>query len=696
MSLRENPFFRLLFPFVIGTGAGCFADRMFQPLSWIVLTGLALLPVLAWAKYKRSDRWVFGAFVFVFLLIFGYYNAARHNELRDPAHFSTQVDTIRYFVGTIYDVPSKGAKVKIPLRVEAAGANADSLRPCRGHVLLFMDIRPEHERYGYGDRVLIRGSVRPTAPPGNPHAFDYRRYLHFQNIHFQSFVKEDSMRLLSSHNGGLVWRIAFAGRAHLLALLHEHFPTQDEFAVASALLIGYKDDLSDDLQTAYAETGSMHALAVSGTHVGMLYAGLLFLIQRLRLRGQKGRLLETLLILAGIWAFTFVTGATASVLRASIMFSMYLFGKTMFRNASIWNILSASAFGLLLYNPYFLFDAGFQLSYSAVAGMVFFYPRFYKMSPIFPGWADALWKVLLIGFAAQLGTLPLTLYYFHQFPVYFWLAGWIVVLGGAIFLAGGAGLAVLDAFWADGAHWTGVILYHMVWGMNRIIVFIQHLPGSLISGIWMTIWGVLLLYVAIGLYGAYLAYKNKRLAMGALGVLALVATLGSVRRLSQFGRQKFTVYQVSKRSLIDFFDGEQVISLSDSLTPKQTLFAAQPNRFASGMRGLATFYFNPDSTFLRPNFLYEPPFIGFSHKKIVLIDRALSYEASTPVPVDFLILAKNPKIELAACMRQFPFRKVIFDASNTPKQVERWKKECQAAGWACHDVRTQGFFEEEW
>ncbi len=318
-----------------------------------------------------------------------------------------------------------------------------------GNLLLFLQIDPQSEALRYGDRVVIRATVRPTEPPKNPHVFDYSRYLHFQNIHFQAFVKPDSLVRLSSGHGNFIWRAAFSCREKLLALLHEHFPTQDEYAVASALLVGYKDDLSDDLRTAYAETGSMHALAVSGTHVGFLYVGLFFLLQRLRLRGRWGRLVENVVLLSAIWAFTFLTGATASVLRASVMFSTYLLGKAMFRDASVWNVLAASAFGLLIYNPYFLFDAGFQLSYAAVAGMVFFYPRFYRVSPILPKWADYAWQVLLVGFAAQLGTLPLSLYYFHQFPVFFWLAGWVVVFGGAVFMAGGAALVVLDMFFCS-------------------------------------------------------------------------------------------------------------------------------------------------------------------------------------------------------------------------------------------------------
>jgi competence protein ComEC len=692
MNHRYTPYLRFIVPFLLGLAVGGQIDEPVPNLGPILLFGAFLALVLAIRKIPYRYRWVFGAYLHVLLFFAGYFHCVAHNELRRPGHFSEKITAgAQYVIGTVYQAPSHGTKLKVPLRVEAIGASPDSMETGVGNILLFLDISPDTDSIRYGDRLGIYASIRPCEPPKNPYAFDYRRYLHFQNIHYQAFVKPESLTLLSRNHGNALWRAAYSSRDRLLALLRKHFPTQDEYAVASALLVGYTDDLSEDLLLAYKETGSMHALAVSGTHIGMLYVGLMFLLARFRFKG-RWRLLETILILLAIWGFTFLTGATASVLRASVMFSTYLLGKAFRRDASAWNVLPASAFGLLLYNPYFLFDVGFQLSYAAVAGMVFFYARFYKMFPPLQRWADECLKVLLVGTAAQLGTLPLCLYYFNQFPVYFWLSGWIVVLGGAIFLWGGAMLVILDSVIPTLADWLGTALFYMLWGMNKIIFFIQLLPGSVIANIWIAGWVAAVLYVCIALLGSLIVYRKARFLMGLIGILALLGIYRITTLSAKSRRQKIVVYHLNKQSLIDFWDGGKVFSLSDTLLPRKEMFAAQANRVTGAMIQKTTLYFSADTLFSIDNLLIDWPFIQFFDKKMILLDHALPdlSPGNTHLKADVLLLCKNPKVTIAECRKHFSFQWVVFDASNSQWQTERWQQECENAGWTYHDVRSQG------
>ncbi|MCB9305030.1 MAG: ComEC family competence protein [Lewinellaceae bacterium] len=691
MNLRATPFMRLFIPFAMGLLAGGWLDIPLPGLGAGLVAGTLIAAVLALLSFPYRYRWIFGTLLFLLFFGAGYFRIVSHNELRSAGHFSNKLPQAHFVIGTVSDAPSAGGvRLKFPVRVEAVGTSPDSLSSATGSLMVFLKTGPRTDSIRYGDRVMFRAALRPAEGPKNPYAFDYSRYLHFQNIHFQAFVKSDSIRRLSQGQGHFIWRTAFHYREKLLALLNEHFPTQNEYAVASALLVGYKEELSDELRMAYAETGSMHALAVSGTHVGLLYAGLFFLLRRLRMRGIWGRLLENVVLLAAIWSFTFLTGATASVLRASVMFSTYLIGKAIFRKASVWNVLPASAFILLLYNPYFLFDAGFQLSYAAVAGMVFFYPRLYRLSPMLPKWADYAWQILLVGFSAQLGTLPLSLFYFHQFPVYFWLAGWVVVFGGAVFMAGGAALILCDLMFPVVAKWLGMALYWMLWGINQLIVGIQHLPGSVIGGIWIGAAAAFCLYVILALLGATLAFRKARYLMGALMLTGSLGIVHAMRVHAQLSQKQIAIYSITNSRLMDFFAGDRLFTLGgDSLTARQIAFSAQPNRWASGAQSIEML--GPDSL-TRSNLMFDPPFVQFYDKKIAIVEsgRLIKPGRLPPVPVDVVILANNPWVSIEECRRQFPFKTVVFDNTNHWKQVARWKSECAAEGIPCHDVREQG------
>ena len=692
MNPHGIPYLRFVVPFSLGLALGAWLDIPVPGLAGALLLGAVLGAVLAVQKFAYRYRWVFGAYIHVLLFAFGYFHIVNNHELRRPGHFVAELETAQYFLGTVYEAPSRGSKCKVPVHLEAIGSRPDSFKTVTGNVMLFLDYSPLADSIRYGDRLGFQAVVRPTEAPKNPHAFNYKRYLHFQNIHFQAFVKPDSLQRLSEGNGWLIWQKAYSSRDRLLLLLRKYFPGTDEYAVASALLVGYTDDLSDELRTAYAETGSMHALAVSGTHIGMLYVGLMFLVARLRLRGKYGRLLETGIVLTVIWAFTFLTGATASVLRASVMFSVYMLGKAFWREASAWNVLPASAFILWIFNPYLLFNIGFQLSYAAVAGMVFFYPRFYKMFPPMARWKDELLQVFLVGVAAQLGTLPLTLYYFNQFPVYFWLAGWVVVFVGAVFLWGGALLVLLNTASETLANWLGTALYYMILWMNNIIFFIQGIPGGVVRNIWVPAWVVLVNYGGLAFLGAAMVTRRGKW-VGAFAVLMVV--LGAYRTYSVTGKQAqrtLVIYSVNKGRLIDFFEGDRVFSLSDTLSQKQENFAAQANRTASGMRTKTALFLADTTRFLSPNLLIDLPFVQFFQHKMVLVDHAYWLKAGDPAPVsvDVVVLSKSPRVSIAACRKRFPGALVVFDASNTFRQIAQWRNECEEEGWDYHDVRASG------
>lgn len=696
MNWNTTPFLRLVVPF----GAGVFCAGQIKvglPVPLLVLLATAALAgVFAFSELKIETRWLAGFLLQFFWFLFGWQTCFDHSELRRDDHFSKKLETEKWLVGTLDDAPTQGKMLRVAVKIEALASQKnqlDDLEPTSGKLQIYLPDDEENQNFGYGDRVIFRTKITPVEPPKNPEAFDYQKYLHFQNTHFQAFVKTGSIFLLAKKQANPVWQAAFDCRKNLLELLEKHFPTPDEYAAATALLLGKKDDLPDDLRSAYVRSGSMHALAVSGTHVGVIFAGVIFLLRLLTFRTRTGRWVEATVAFVFIWGFTFLTGATASVVRAAVMFSIFLVSLAFLRHASKWNILAAAAFLQILANPYSLFDAGFQLSYSAVAGILYFYERFLRVSPIFQSKiASFLWKGLLVGMAAQLGTLPLSLFYFHQFPTYFWLSGWAVLLGGAVFLWGCAALVVCSWVSAGATFWLGKGLFWLVWLQNQLIYGIEKLPGSLIGGIWLTSFGAVGVAAVIVFVAAGFRFREKKFFTTALAVFALLISASSFRKIEQHGQRKIVVYQISRHSVFDFFDGQKLTTFSDSLSQKELDFAAQNLRCSAGADSdFSKIFLGRDTFQVAKNLFWHPPVVAFFDKKIIVVDANFRLEKSAPrLRADLILLRQNPKIDFEKTAQYFDCQQFVADGSNKPWLVEKWKTEFENLNLKLHDTRSEG------
>lgn len=681
MVLRANPFVRLLLPLALGIacGSGCTSVSSSSYLISLLCTAFA---VVFWArrKYAYSYRWWFGVCLYAFLFAAGFCRAQWHHETSAAHHFGRFVSGERLHASVLLELSgplSPGKWLQAPARVLGI-SDSSGFRQVSGNLQLFL--KGDSCSFRYGDRIWLEADVQKAGPPLNPDAFDYRHFLHVQNIHFTAFAELSGAHLLSRDHGWIWWRWAYFFRGRLLERLRQYFPTENEFAVASALLAGYRAELPDELREAYTNTGSMHALAVSGTHVGILYAGLLFLLSQLPFYGSAGYYARAAILLLAIWGFALLTGGSPSVMRAAVMFSFYLIGKAIRRDASVWNVLAGSAFGLLLLDPFYLFSVGFQLSYTAVAGMVFFYPRLYKLAPILPRIPDEAVKILLVGISAQLGTLPLSLYYFHQFPCYFWLAGWVVILGGMLFLWGGAILVVLDVSWPSLAAILGKGLFWILHSMNFLIDKIQLLPGSVLSGIWLLPQTLYALVAAMLAMGFALAFRQGRLVLVGLCFFCAAACTQAVHWTSVQNQAHLVIYHNRGGLLIDVISGFHVWEFRVGLEDRQVDFSAGNHRIASGVSPGSVKTLDASSA----GFLYE--------KKQIFIAGA-SFEPPPDLgPVDVLVLTENSPIDLTGFLQTQTCMQVVIASDNSWYRQRKWMEVCTEIDIPVHLISSAGAF----
>lgn len=696
LNWRETPFVRLLVPFAVGILLAIQFNQQIPGLP-IAFLGLVLLQLMSQKlRGLYRYRWMPGLLINLTLLTLGYGVTYQHDELNHDSHFSKihAPEEGTMLVGQVADVPvNKENWVKIELGISATGPNADSLQPATGSLLLYLQRDSNAQSLAFGDEIVLACKASTVEPPANPHAFDYGRYLHFQNIHYQAFVKNESWKLVKRNDRFSLYGTAIFFQKQFTETLRMHLKTENEFAVGAALIFGYRSEVPEEVMTAYSQTGAVHILAVSGMHVGILFVILNFFFKRIKIRNRYWQWGKAILILVAIWAFALVTGASPSVLRSATMFSFVVLADAMGRNKNFYNTLTASAFCLLLYDPYWLLSVSFQLSYLAILGIVYFQPKIAALWVIENKIGNYLWELNSVSLAAQLMTLPFTLLYFHQFPTYFWLSSLVLVPLSGLELGAGLLLLILDPIWALGAKALGWLLWVMLWLGNETVMTIQHLPAALVNGIWIGGNVTLLLFLSLGSLMAAISFRKFRWLLATLVLLLVVGVSFAFSEFRHHKNRQITIYSVYKHTAIDFFDGEKAWSLVDSsLEAKPLKYAAEGNRFANGVNAVETQHLEDTTALIGDHFFFENGLAQFYDKRLYVLGEPVNYEGEEKLKLDFLLLRNTPKVEMEELLQTFDFQLLIFDASNKNWRVEDWKVDCDSLGINYFDVNEEGAF----
>ena len=415
---KEIVFLQLLLAFVIGI---LLAEYVPFQWTWIGLgPALALVGVRAWPRRSigakiRVSRWS-GVLTHATLVAAGMVASKLTDDCNHPMHYGAHTGATHY-VAVVDEPPSEKTKV---IRIKASLSKAvENNRAVNtfGDTYLYMRKSDRSRALSYGDVLLIGNTLQEAEPDPNPHAIDYRFILHNKQIYRTGFLNDTQWTLLPYTERNDVFAFAFRLRSGILRIIDAYIPSK-EAAVAASLLMGYRDAMDFQLENAYAAAGVVHILAVSGMHVGLIFM-LFNSILQFRLFRFIPDVLKKALMLAFIWFFAMLTGFSGSVVRACAMLTVYIVGMNNNRYTSPLNLLFASTFALLVWSPRLLFDVGFELSFFAVLGIMIFQRPIYDAIGTHNPALDWVLKMVSISASAQLSTLPLILYYFHQFPVHF-------------------------------------------------------------------------------------------------------------------------------------------------------------------------------------------------------------------------------------------------------------------------------------
>ncbi|NCC73777.1 MAG: ComEC family competence protein [Sphingobacteriia bacterium] len=697
------PFFRLIVPFA---GGILFVTTFDKPegieiIHLLILSVLLFVAAILANQYVGySRRWMPGVFIYVLAFVAGFTLTLTQKEIFNKHHFSRYLHGEQVFKIKISDPPAERARsVRIYAKVLQV-IDSTEIHPTIGKVLLYFEKDTAALNLKYGDLLLIRSRLMATEPPANPHQFNYKKFLANSNIYHQTYVNRKNWRHEGSRLVNPVFDFSFTARNHMLKLLEKHGLTGQEFAVVSAILLGYDERMEPELRNLYAGAGALHVLCVSGLHVGIIFLIVSFLLKSLQ-KNKTARLIKFITLLLSIWAYAFITGLSPSVLRAAVMFSLFSWRELRKEKANSYNVLAASAFLLLAFDPFLITKVGFQLSYSAVLGIIALNEPLSKIFVFRNPVAEYIWKLIVVSLAAQIGTFPLAIYYFNQFPLYFLLANiiviplvWLIVYTGIITLVTAA---VLEVF----APLITKLLYYQVFMLNISVEYINRLPFAKIEGLVLTFTGVILIYLIIILITRFLVKKEGKYGVAILG-LSVIFTAGLLYQKAQvLTQEKLVIYKINGHSAMDMFFGHKAIALADSslMTNLSAInFNTEANRIYSGIKQIKFLNFNQlcDDTkqlYGFPLVSFSPHFLMAGQTRIAIIDANFPcLQPEKPLTTDVVILRNNPKINIIQLTTILDAGLMVFDSSNDYFEVKKWKNYCDNHGFSYWDIREKGAF----
>lgn len=684
---RAVPFLRLLIPLTAGILLEQYLD---YPLLSIIITGTACFSVSCIVTFlslvkKYQLRWITGLCLQLLMLSAGSALVYFQNIEKDPDWIGHHIkEQVSLYVTIQEPLTGKPNSYKTIVKAEWMKTN-DGWKKVKGNVLVYFKKDSTAPAVEYGTRLLIRKPLQLITNSGNPGSFDYKRYAAFQDIHYRAYLTIHDYRVLAGLKKNLLTGSLIQSRNYILSILKKWIPGRKESGVAEALLIGYRNDLDKELVQSYSNTGVVHIIAISGLHLGMIYGLLVFVLKPLRKRIWI-RWARPLLILIVLWGFSLLAGAVASVLRSAVMFSFIVIGESLSRRTNIYNTLAASAFCLLFYDPHYFWDMGFQLSYAAVLSIVLFMKPVYKQLYFTNKILNTIWQLNSVTIAAQVLTLPLILYYFHQFPNLFLFTNFIAVplsgfiLYGELLLMVFAKITFLNSY-------IGKLISFLITEMNGVIERTDSLPFAVTDHIQVSLLQTIILFLAIGYLAWWLMLKKVRGLITGLVFITGFVFLDSLTSIRQRQQHKLIVYNIPNHTAIDVIDGKRYQYIGDQLLAEKgplQRFHLTPSRTAHGVNEWGYL----------PNTVIAGRMILTAGKSVLIINKSAHFlPVQKKIPVDIIILSGNPGIYLSQLAAVFDCKQYLFDSSNPLWKIQYWKKDADNLHLRHHTISEQGAFE---
>lgn len=671
MKVLDFPLTKITISFIIGI----IISYYFQPEILIVIIALTVtifLFLIAFFSYKKNKVF-FGILSCFFSFFIGIITLLFHTESLQKTnytHFEKAFEKPQFITLTL----SEKLKSNDYNDRYIASFNQIGEKSCSGKIIINIQKDKTPNLLIIGNIIRLKTILQHNNSPKNPNQFDYSQYLKDKQIYAQIYAVKSEIsvnRIIKKD----VWYYTAKLHSRIINNLEKSHFSPTEMNVALALILGQRQEISTDIIQDYQFSGATHILSVSGLHVGFIMLFIAFILKPIP-NTRKGSFIKLIAILSSLILFAIISGLSPCVLRSVVMFSFLAIGNHLRRNGNIYHTLLVSMLLILLFEPYFLFDIGFQLSYLALFSILWLQPILKNIWNPKNKIIINIWNVLTVSFAAQIGTLPLCLYYFHQFPGLFFITNLIIIPVLSFIMIAGIIVMILAIFIAPPLFLIQ-IFEKSVYILNQLIHFVASFDSFVIREISFNNYYLFAFYLWIIFAFIWLEKPNYLKLIGVLSTTILLQLSFIYTKKEIQTQQEMIVYNMKKKTIISERNGKNI-----SLFCNDDLKEISKNNILNSY--LIGNFSNVKKKTKIKNILF------FNKKRISIIDSTGIYLKDKQP--DILLLIESPKINLERIIKNLHPKIIIADASNSYSIQKYWKMTCIKQKIPFHSTNEKGFY----
>ena len=697
---HKYPLVRIILAFFIGITCYVlfpFSDVLFYYIIWSLFILFFVLALIFNIKISYFNRRLFGVFVFIAFVFIGFLWSYNYDDRITTDDSSNAIINSRRKVSytgiVISDPVEKAHSYQAIVKLKYYSDSLDSLVSIKKNLLLYFSKDSASKELQYGDEIIAVSYINTIDEAKNPNMFNYKKYLRYKKILIQGYVSSSCFRIIGHNKASKVKQYAIRVRDNLLEIFIDNGIKGREFALATALIIGYDDYLESPLREAYSGAGVMHVLCVSGLHVGIVFLFISFLFNLIAIETKWYRVFKVCAILFVLWIYAFVTGLAPAVFRAVLMFSFVVLGDLIDRKTNIYNTLAASAFVLVLINPFMIFYIGFQMSYLAVVGIVFLQPKIYHWVYVKNYLLDKIWSLVSVSIAAQLFLAPLLVYAFHKVSLLFFISNIFAIPLATLILYFGYMLLLLS--WMPVvSHVISFVTIWLIKVLNSIVFFISDIYCCNLTGLWISTIEMLLIYCLLaGIIFTLISRKTNWLMFTLFSFIMIFFNKGYHDYYNK-RTKNMIFYHVNKSFAANFSVGRKTISLYDStviVSPKMRKYNIDGFLNAHDISSITTLAKSVASfKDIELHFRKEGDVVQFCDKTVLFLNDDILF--SRKCTTDYLIVEDGCYTPSQVLVNLKVNTMVVFTNRMKRYGLKKWKDYCNKEKIPYYSIPDKGAF----